>query len=117
MNQSFLNLDINDNEQIKKMVDVLKIIYEDNWKDYNQINTSIKLPLNIKINNYDNLKISNFEKSMTNFDLIYDFYITKFDKNFTHYQVIFNGTPNIFLKNMSENNYEFDTQNRVWILR
>ncbi len=117
MNQSFLNLDINDNEQIKKIVDVLKIIYEDNWKDYNQINTSIKLPLNIKINNYDNLKISNFEKNMNNSDLIYDFFITKFDKNFTHYQIIFNGTPNTFLKNMSENKYEFDTQNKVWILK
>ena len=117
MNQSFVDLEMNDNDQVKKIVNTLKTIYEDNWKDYNQINTSIKLPLNIKIDNYDILKILNFEKNMTDSDLIYDFFITKFDKNFTYYQIIFNGTPNIFLKNMSEKNYEFDTQNRVWILK
>ena len=117
MNQSFVDQEMNDNDQVKKIVDTLKTIYEDNWKDYNQINTSIKLPLNIKIDNYDNQKISNFENDMIDSDLIYDFFITKFDKNFTFYQVIFNGTPNIFLKNMGEKNHEFDTQNRVWILK
>ena len=117
MNQSFVDLEMNDNDQVKKIVNTLKTIYEDNWKDYNQINTSIKLPLNIKIDNYDILKILNFEKNMTDSDLIYDFFITKFDKNFTYYQIIFNGTPNIFLKNMSEKNFEFDTQNKVWILK
>ena len=45
------------NFEIKEMINQLKIIYEDYWKDSNQINTSIKLPLNIKVNNNDNLKI------------------------------------------------------------
>ena len=117
MNQSFSSLEINDNDKIRKIVGALKTIYEDNWKDYNKINTSIKLPLNIKIDNDDNLKILDFEKDLTDSDLIHDFFIIKFDKNFTYYQVIFNGTPNIFLKNMSEKNHEFDTQNRVWILK
>ena len=116
-NQSFSNLDINDEFQTKEMINQLKIIYEDYWKDYNQINTSIKLPLNIKVKNNDNLKISNFEKKMFDIELIYDFYIKKFDKNFTYYQIIFNGTPNIFLKTMSENNYQFDTQRNIWLLK
>ena len=50
-------------------------------------------------------------------DLIYDFFIKKFDKDFTYYQVIFNGTPNIFLKTMSDNNYKFETQKNIWILK
>ena len=99
------------------IVNKLKIIYEDSWKNINQINTSIKLTLNIKINNTNNIKLLNFEKDMIETDLIYDFFITKFDKNYTYYQIIFNGTPNIFLKNMSEKNYKFNTQNKVWILR
>ena len=76
-NQSFSNLDINDEFQSKEMINQLKIIYEDYWKDYNQINTSIKLPLNIKVKNNDNLKISNFEKKMIDIELIYDFYIMR----------------------------------------
>ncbi len=116
-NQTFLDLDINNDLQIKKMIGQLKIIYEDYWKDSNQINTSIRLPLNIKVDNSDNLKIMKFEKQMIDMELIYDFFIKKFDKNFTYYQIIFNGTPNIFLKNMSENNYLFNTENNIWLLK
>ena len=71
----------------------------------------------MKIKNFDNSKISNFEKVLENTDLIYDYNITKFDKNFIYYQVIFNGTPNSFLKKMSKNNFNFDTQNKIWILK
>ena len=116
-NQTFLDLDINNEVQITEMIDQLKIIYEDYWKISNQINTSIKLPLSIKVSNNDNLKISNFEKKMTDIELIYDFFIKKFDKDFTYYQIIFNGTPDIFLKTMNENNYKFDTQNNIWLLK
>ena len=40
--------------------DELKIIYEDLWKKKNEINTSIKLPLNIKINNQNLRKNRHF---------------------------------------------------------
>ncbi len=116
-NQSFENFNIDEISQIKKIVNELKIIYEDYWKDSNQINTSIKLSLNIKVNNNDNLKISNFEKKMSELDLVYDFYIKKFNKDFTHYHIIFNGTPDIFLKNMNDYNYKFETQNKEWLLK
>ena len=62
-------------------------------------------------------KISTFEKTLKNTDLIYKFFISKFDKDFTYYQIIFNGTPNIFLKKMGDKNYNFDTQNQTWILQ
>ena len=116
-NQSFSNIDINNDEQSLNIINNLKIIYEDYWKDVNQINTSIKLPLTIKASNLDNLKISNFEKILNKTDLIYNFSISKFDRDFIYYQIIFNGTPNIFLKTMGENQFFFNTQNRIWILK
>ena len=116
-NQSFKDLDINNENQLNKMINDLKMMYEDSWKNSNLINTSIKLSLNIKVNNTDQFKISNFEKILNKTDLVYDYYILKFNKNFTHYQIIFNGTPNIFLKTMKDNNFTFDTQNKVWLLR
>ena len=116
-NQSYSNIDINDSLDVKKLIQNLKIIYEDYWKKNNQINTSIKLPINIKVKNSNNTKISEFEKILSNTDLIYDFSISKLDKDYIHFKVIFNGEPNIFLKTMSENNFDFNTQNKIWILK
>tara|TARA_B100001094_G_C18080737_1_gene745051 strand:- start:150 stop:1229 length:1080 start_codon:yes stop_codon:yes gene_type:complete len=115
-NQTFLNIDFDNIGNVENIINDLKIIYEDYWKNFNQINTSIRLTLNIKVENLDNLKISNFEKVLNQIDLIYDFYITKFDKSYTYYQVVFNGTPNNFLKTMSYNDYKFNTQNKIWVL-
>ena len=80
---------------------------------FNQINTSIKLTLSVKISALESSKISDFEEILEKTDLVYDFYISKFNKDFIFYQIIFNGTPNLFLKSMNERNYNFDTQNKV----
>ena len=76
------------------------------------------MPLNFaKLKSTDNLKISNFEKKLRETDLVYDFFIYKIDKNFVYYKLIFNGTATVFLKVMSSHNYNFDTQNKLWILK
>ena len=93
------------------------MIYEDYWKNSNQINTDIKLSLNIKINSSNNLKISKFEKTLKEMDLVNDFRISKFDKDFVFFNIIFNGTPSNFLKSMSEKSYIFDTQKNFWVLK
>tara|TARA_B100000524_G_scaffold220832_1_gene116378 strand:+ start:192 stop:1271 length:1080 start_codon:yes stop_codon:yes gene_type:complete len=116
-NQSFKNVNINDDDQIINLINSLKEIYEDYWKDFNLINTSIKFQLMIKIDSSDNQKISKFEKILSETDLIYDYSISKFDRNYLIYEIIFNGTPDLFLKLMSEKNKEFDTQNRIWKLK
>ena len=116
-NQSFSKIDFEDVEQVKNIIYSLKNLYEDFWKELNQINTSIKLPLYIMVKNNDNSKILSFENTLKNTDLIYDFFIEKFDRDFTYYQITFNGTPDIFLKNMGEKKYLFDTQNQIWKLK
>ena len=44
-NNSFSDFDYSNDDEIKVLIGKLKIIYEDLWKDYNQINTSIRFPL------------------------------------------------------------------------
>ena len=39
------------------------------------------------------------------------------NKEYIYYQIIFNGTPNNFLKMMAKSNFDFDTQNKIWILK
>ncbi len=115
-NLSFSNIDFNNSEKRLDLINSLKIIYEDYWKNFNKINTSIKLPIYIKVKSDNSLKVSNFEKTLNNINLIYDYYILKFDKDYIYYQIIFNGTPNNFLKSMKMNNFNLNTQNKTWVL-
>ena len=115
-NETFSQIKFNDENDIENLIVNLKTIYEDYWKNSNQINTSIRLIINIKIDSKNNLKISRFEKTLEENDLVYDYLVSKFDKDFTFYQIIFNSSPNIFLKNMEERGYKFNTQNRIWML-
>ena len=91
-------MDINKLTDAKKLVQNLKFIYEDYWKKTNQINTSIKLPIYIKVKNSNNSKISALEKILENTDLIYDFFVSKFNKDYIFFQIIYNGEPSNFLK-------------------
>jgi len=116
-NQSFSNMSFGEEESVNTIINTLKTIYDDFWKKYNQINTSIKLIINVKVKNKNSNELSNFEKILNEIDLVYDFSISKFDKDFTFYEIIFNGSPNIFLKKMTDKDYDFNTQNKIWILK
>ncbi len=117
VNQSFSNIDINDTDQLSTITKSLKIMYEDYWKNFNQINTSIKLPIYIKVNVKDNSNLSRLENTLDEDNLIYDYFISKFNKDFMYYQIIYNGTPEIFLKSMDKQNFNFNTQNKTWVLK
>ena len=117
INNSFQNYNFNDRENLINFMNELKIIYEDLWKQQNQINTSIKLPLMIRVNNKNLSDSLIFENILNEIDLISYYTIKNFDKDHIFYEVIFNGTPYFFIKIMSEKNYVFDTQNKIWILK
>ncbi len=116
-NLKFKSLNFNSDKDIKEFIENFKTLYENYWKTKNEINTSVKLPLIVSVENKENSKISEFEKILTNIDLIYDFYILKFNNKNNIYKIIFNGSPDKFLKIMNKNNYEFDIQNQIWALR
>jgi len=116
-NHTFEKIDFKNKNEIKLLIERLKVIYDDVWKEFNIINTSIKLPLYVKVKN-KNLKISsNFEKSLNSIDLINDYSITKLDKDFVYYEIIFNGTPPNFINIMGKMNHQFNTGKKIWILK
>ncbi len=114
---SFNNINLQDEGKLKKIIYDLKIIYEDFWKEQNIINTSIKLPILIQLDakNYD--LSSKFEEILNEIDLVNNFSIISFNKDFIIYELIFNGTRKNFINIMQEQNFNFDTQNKVWILK
>ena len=115
-NLNYTQVNFNDEQELLKFIDNLKRFYEDFWKSQNQINTSVKLSLNISINNSNNIKINKFEKILSDMDLIYNFSIYRFDNRNNFYKVIFNGTPDKFLEVMSDQNYDFEIKNKIWVL-
>ena len=116
-NESFPKFNLNNEKKIETLIEKLKLSYEDVWKELNQINTSIKLTLTIKVDNQNSKKLLEFEKILSKLDLVNFYSIKKFDNENTFYEVIFNGTPINFINIMKDKNYVLDTQKKIWILK
>ena len=112
----FKEINFNNEQEVIRLINNLKVFYEDFWKSQNEINTSVKLSLNISIDNTNNIKIKKFEEVLSEMDLIYNFFIYKFDNKNNFYKVIFNGTPDKFLEVMSYQSYDFEIKNKIWVL-
>ncbi len=110
-------INFNSDSEVIKFIEILKTTFEDSWKSQNEINTSVKLPLTISVENSNNIKIYQLEEILSNLDLIYNFYIYKFDNKNNIYKIIFNGTPDKFIEVMKNNNYEFEIVNKLWVMK
>ena len=115
-NNTFKNIDIDDETDLNFLITNLKNIFEDTWKKLNEINTSIKVPITIKIKNDDLDKSNNFELFLNEIDLVNDYSIQKFDREFVFYEVLFNGTVQNFINIMKNKKYNLDTQKKVWMI-
>ena len=116
-NDTFLKLDLSNDKKIELFINRLKIIYEDTWKEKNQINRSIKLPLIVRVDHTSSYQLIGFEKILNELDLVSYYAIDKLDKNHTFYKIIFNGSSSNFINIMKNKNYLFDTQKKIWILK
>ena len=114
LNHSYENIGNLDTETVQNLISDTKIYYEDIWKKYNQINTSIKLPINLKISSKDVKKIINLEKNMDKIDLISDYFVTSLNNENTTYKIIFNGSPIKFLTLMNDYDIKVDIKNEIW---
>ena len=116
-NQSFKKVDISDDLQLLNIIEKTKIFFEDIWKQNNQINTSIKLPINISVNSKKVKQIQLIENYLAQLDLVSNFYVTSFNNNNTIYKIIFNGNPNQFLTLMKDKDIDIDTNQEIWKVR
>ncbi len=116
-NHEYSGINLDDDKDFQKVLENLKITFEDYWKKNNEINTSIKLPLIISIESKNHKKVMQLEKMFDTSDLISDFYILKFDSETIQYRVIYNGSPKKFLNTMNKNNFNLDVKNKIWIIR
>ena len=57
-------------------------------------------------------KRTKFIKILSNY-----IFVGEFDNKYIVYEIIYNGTPDIFLKSMSEEKFNFDIREKDWILK
>ena len=74
-------------------------------------------PITISINSKKTKKIIELEQALNSLDLVSDFNILNFDSESTQYKIIYNGTPDIFLNDMREENFELEMKNNMWTLK
>ena len=115
-NDSFKNINIDNEKDLNFLIKNLKNLFEDTWKKLNEINTSIKVPITIKIKSEDLKKTNNFELFLNEIDMVSDYSIQKFDKEFIFYEVLFNGTVQNFINIMKNKKYNLNTQKKVWTI-
>ena len=115
-NDAFKNINIDNETDLNFLIENLKNLFEDTWKKLNEINTSIKVPIKIKIKNDELKKSNNFELFLNDIDLVSDYSVEKFDKEFIFYEVLFNGTVQNFINIMKNKKYNLNTQKKVWMI-
>ena len=115
-NDTFKNINIDNETDLNFLIGNLKNLFEDTWKKLNEINTSIKVPITIKIKNDDLKKSNNFELFLNEIDMVSDYSVEKFDKEFIFYEVLFNGTVQNFINIMKNKKYNLNTQKKVWMI-
>ena len=111
------SIDISKLDNLNDLINEIKNIYEDNWKLNNQINRSVKLPINISIISDDYKKNIKFESFLKSNELIAEFFIKDFDNQKVNYKVIFNGSPKQFLKIIKNNGIDINTSKQIWEIK
>jgi len=116
-NLIFYKVDIKDADSIITVIKKVKVHLNDIWKDFNEINTSIKLSINLILNSNNADKISKFENTLTKIDDINSFSIKKFDLNKTVYEIIYNTNPNKLIKQFSIYGFEIVNAEGLWVIQ
>ena len=116
-NQKFDNINLSKEEDFNLILKNLKTTYENYWKNINQINTSIKLPLTISVESNNFKKVEILENNLNELDLVSSFEILKFNNENIYFKIIYNGSPNKFIDEMKEKNVEIITQNSIWEIK
>tara|TARA_B110000014_G_C19602969_1_gene319478 strand:+ start:51 stop:449 length:399 start_codon:yes stop_codon:yes gene_type:complete len=117
LNSIYYNVNINDKDSVKNVIGKVKIELNDIWKDFNEINTSIKLSMNLILNSNEANKIYEFENTLDKIDDIHSFSIKKFDLNKTIYEIIYGSNPNKLIKQFSTYGFSIINEADRWIVK
>ena len=116
-NKKFISntkFDFYQNQSIEKIIKELKFELENQWKQLNVINISIKLPITLSINSKNHNLIRDLEKKLYELDLVANFYIDSFSNEKIIYKIIYNSTPDKFINEFVNSDMKLNTSDSIW---
>jgi hypothetical protein len=113
-NITYTGIDLYEEQSLSKLIINLKTLYEDEWKELNLINTSIKLPLTISLSSKDHNKIKSFEKTLEHLDLVSNYEVLSFNNENIFYKIIYNGPPDKLFNEIKEAGLNLNKNNQTW---
>ena len=106
-----------DQNSVEDIIRDAKIRFNDIWKDFNVINTSMKLSINIILNSKDHDTLFKFENALKKIDDINSFSIKKITSEKTIYEIIYNSDPKKLKKQFSANNVNIFYEEGLWLVK
>ncbi len=114
--ETFQLINFFNSKNLEKLINNIQNSYEDVWKLNNQINRSVKLPINIKVSSKYYKKNISFENFLIKNELVSEYFIKSFSNETINYKIVFNGSPKKFLEVAKENGVNINTTQQVWFL-
>ena len=112
----FKKFNFSEENKVKQLIQSMKIKYDDEWKEINLINSSIKLNILIDINSKNISFVKKIEKILNEIDLIEKYYISFFDNEITRFSILSNSTPDKLIKEFEKFNITISIENNIWTL-
>ena len=112
----FKKFNLKDEDKTKKMIQLIKTKYDDEWKKINLINSSIKLNVKLNLNSKNIFFIEKIEKILNEIELIEKYYVSFFDNDITRYSILSNSTPDKLIKEFEKFNIKVSIENNIWTL-
>ena len=106
--------DWNNDMSVENIINNLKLEFENQWKNINIINVSIKLPITLTLNSRNYKLAQELEKKLYNLDLVSNYYIDSFSNEKIIYKIIYNNTPDKFINEFKNSNIKLNTSNSIW---
>ena len=117
INTKYTDFDINNLDSIKSIIKKLKIIYENEWKKVNQINSSIRLSASLSLDNKNYNLVNKLEKKLSDLDIVANYYIDRFSGKKIIFKVIYNSTPDKFIKEITSAGFNVDHSSSIWFIK
>ena len=114
--EEFKLFQFDDSENIQKLINFMKIRYDDEWKKINLINSSIKLNIQLNIDSKKTSLIEKIESAIREIEIIERYQITNFNNQIIRYSIHSNSTPDKLAKEFEKFNIKVIIENNIWTL-